>query len=88
VRQKKQWKKEYEHDLLIAFWFAIDMLNIELANKLINWDLSIRYIAVLAIRGLKERPKDFTIRHKNKILGMRRFMNFEESRKQYAAQVE
>jgi hypothetical protein len=25
VRQRKQWKKEYEHDLMIAFWFAIDM---------------------------------------------------------------
>ena len=30
VRQKKQWKKEYEHDILMAFWFAIDMQNIEL----------------------------------------------------------
>ena len=63
VRQKKQWKKEYEHDILMAFWFAIDMQNIELANKLINWDLSIRYIAILAIKGLKERPKNFKVRH-------------------------
>ena len=87
VRQKKQWKKEYEHDLLMAFWFAIDMQNIELANKLINWDLSIRYIAVLAIRGLKERPKNFKVRHQNKVLGMKRFMNFQESQKQHAEQV-
>jgi len=63
------------------------MQNIELANKLINWDLSIRYIAVLAIRGLKERPKNFKVRHQNKVLGMKRFMNFQESQKQHAEQV-
>jgi hypothetical protein len=44
-----------------------------------NWDLSIRYIAVLAIKGLKERPKNFKIRHRNKILGMKRFINFRET---------
>lgn len=65
--------------MMIAFWFAIDMQNIELANKLINWDLSIRYIAVLAIKGHKERPKDFKIHRKNKILGMKRFINFQDS---------
>jgi hypothetical protein len=64
---------------MIAFWFAIDMQNIELANKLINWDLSIRYIAVLAIKGLKERPKNFKIRRNNKIIGMKRFINFQDS---------
>ena len=59
VRLKKQWKYEYEHDLLMAFWLAIDHENIELANKLMNWDLSLRYIAALAIRGKEEMPKDF-----------------------------
>ena len=65
---------------MIAFWFAIDMQNTELANKLINWDLSLRYIAVLAIKGHKERPKDYgeTIRRHNKILGMKRFINVKD----------
>ena len=44
-----------------------------------NWDLSIRYIAALAIRGIKERPKKFKVRKTNKILGMKRFINFKDS---------
>ena len=32
VRLKRtEWKKEYEQDLLLAFWFAIDRKNIVLA---------------------------------------------------------
>ena len=30
VRQKKKWDKEFEHDVMIAFWLAVHMENIEL----------------------------------------------------------
>jgi hypothetical protein len=69
---------------LLAFWFAVDKENFELAQKLMNWDLSIRYIATLAIRGYKERPKKFKVKKWNKILGMKRFTNFKESQIQQA----
>ena len=47
------------------------MENIEMTQKLMNWDLSLRYIVTLAIKGKAERPKDFKGNKKRgKILGM------------------
>ncbi len=55
----------------MAFWLAIHMENVELAGRLLNWDLSLRYIAILALKGKGERPKDFKGNKKNaKFLGM------------------
>lgn len=54
VRSQSHWDKEYEHHLLMAFWLAIHKENIEVAQQLLDFDPTIRYLTVLAINGKHE----------------------------------
>ena len=59
VRSKKTWELQYEHDLLLAFWLAVDKEDIWLTSILMNFDPSIRFIATLALKRKKEcKPID------------------------------
>lgn len=57
-RRNVKWELNYEQDLLIAFWLAIHNENLYLAQMWLDFDLSLRYIVALAMKGKKEfRPK-------------------------------
>ena len=64
VRSQSIWDKGYEHHLLMAFWFAIHMENTEVAQQLLDFDPTIRYLTVLAING-KCEPKSRSKKSKN-----------------------
>ena len=32
VRSRSKWDKEYEHDFLLAFWLAVHMEDVEVAQ--------------------------------------------------------
>ena len=64
LRNEKHWEKEYEHDLMLAFWLAIHREDLYLIEKLINWDIQLRYLVTLAVKRRKENPS--TIRKKKK----------------------
>ena len=57
--EKRQYKEDVEWDTLLTFWFAIDQGNIKVVNQMISVDLQFRYIAVLAMRKIKEFPKKY-----------------------------
>ncbi len=44
-KEKRSWEKNIEYDILLAFWLAIDRENTKIADWLIDWDISLRYIA-------------------------------------------
>ena len=58
-RQNKKWDLELEHDVMVAFWLAIDKLDVEMFLQLMGIDLSLRYLAVIAFKRRKERPVNF-----------------------------
>lgn len=65
-RPGKRWELEWEHDMLMAFWLAIDRNNLPLVRHLASTDLSLRYIAVLNMKRKLEKPKGFTVSNKTK----------------------
>ena len=50
-RAESKWDKDYEHDLLMAFWLAIHKEDVLVAQQLIDFDPTLRYLTVLAING-------------------------------------
>ena len=56
TRLKKKWELGYEHDLLLAYWLAIQKEDIRLASSLVDFDISLRELTTLAILGKKECP--------------------------------
>lgn len=58
TRSKSKWDKEYEHDVLMAFWLAIHKENVEIAQMLLDFDPPLRYLTVLAINGKGEPKKN------------------------------
>ena len=66
MRSKKIWEAQYEHDLILAFWLAVDKEDTWLASILMNFDPSIRFIATLALNRKKESKTNFKVREKEK----------------------
>jgi len=69
---KKKWSFDLEHDIMIAFWLAVDRENIRIANSILDYDINLRKIATLAYRrkperrlGLKGKDLDKIIAKKN-----------------------
>ena len=56
-KEKRSWEKNIEYDILLAFWLAIDRENTKIADWLIDWDISLRYIATQSIMGKNEIGK-------------------------------
>ena len=56
-KEKRSWEKNIEYDILLAFWLAIDRENTKIADWLIDWDISLRYIATYSIMGKNEIGK-------------------------------
>ena len=54
LRRNVPWTGQYEQDLLLAFWLAVDKENIYLAQRLMDFDLSIRVIVTICMLGEKE----------------------------------
>lgn len=55
-RLTKCWELGYEHDLLLAYWLAIQKEDITVASSLVDFDTSLRYITTLAMKGKDECP--------------------------------
>ena len=49
-KKEKQWSMNYEHDLLLIFWLAIDKGDTKVLNEMIDYDVSFKHIAILAFR--------------------------------------
>ena len=41
--------KEHEHDLIVAFWFAVHMENIEIARHILKSNIYIKQLVTLAL---------------------------------------
>jgi hypothetical protein len=54
IKQTKKWKHNFEQDVLVAWWLAIHVENLEVANKLMCLDPMLRYIATLAVKRKSE----------------------------------
>ena len=51
---------------MMAFWLAVHKENMEVAQHLINYEPSLRYISILAFKGKNERPPPPKPREKKK----------------------
>lgn len=70
ARPKKRWDREWEHDMLMAIWLAIDKGNMELVKLLAANDISLRYIIILALKRKKEKPAKFKPKKGKKANGL------------------
>lgn len=55
-RLDTEWEMGYEHDLLLAYWLAIQKEDIRVASALVDFDQSLREMTTLAILGKSECP--------------------------------
>ena len=57
ARPNRKWDFDYEFDILMAFWLAIDRENTELVRHLYSIDINLRYIVTLALKGKNEKER-------------------------------
>ena len=50
IKSRKQ-RKDYEHDLILAFWFAVDQKNVEMIKHIMCQDQYIRQLVALAMHN-------------------------------------
>ena len=53
-RLSKKFELQYEHDIILAFWLAIQKEDIRVASNLVDFYTSLRYITTIAIKCKKE----------------------------------
>ena len=58
-QREKKWEKEFQFDLLAAFWLAIHKDCIQLVNFFMIYDIYLRQLVTLAMKGLPEKPSGF-----------------------------
>jgi len=59
LSQSKRWDKDFQFDLLMAFWLAVHMESIVLVKRLIEYDVYLRQLVTLAMKNKPEKPKNF-----------------------------
>jgi len=67
----------YEHDLMVIFWLAVDKLDIKVVNEIINYDMAFRHNALLALKSKSEMPWDFKPKKKEIKKAKKGFGNHE-----------
>jgi len=68
LQTTKEWKQDFEFDLIVAFWMAVEKEDFKLANSLMSYDISLKCIATLAMQDISElkpsfNPKDIIDDH-------------------------
>jgi len=48
----------------MAFWFAVDQINLKVVTQMMSIDLDLRYIAVLAMEKTRENAKKYRKKRK------------------------
>ena len=55
-----KWEHGFQFDLLMAFWLSVHMGNRQLLNRIMIYDVYLRQLVTLALKGQKERPADWS----------------------------
>ena len=55
--ENEESKVEYEHNLILAFWYAVHTENMELSRHILNQNLYIRQLVTLALFRKNENPR-------------------------------
>ena len=59
LQTRKEWNQDFEFDLIVAFWMAIEKEDFKLANSLMSYDISLKCITTLAMQDISELKPSF-----------------------------
>ena len=59
ISREEKWQGGFQFELLIAFWLGIHYGRIKVINHLIQFDIYLRQLVTLALKGKPERPKGY-----------------------------
>jgi hypothetical protein len=56
---KNKWASDFQFDLLMYFWFAVYTENPHLVTRILEFDIYLRQLVTLAMKGSAEKPHRF-----------------------------
>ena len=59
LQRKNKWIGGFQFDLLMAFWLGVHYGRIKVLNHLIQYDLYLRQLVTLALKGQPEQPRKY-----------------------------
>lgn len=57
---KQPWEKDFQYDLLTAFWLAVHCEEVDYVRRITQYDISLRQLIALAMKNKPERPDGWT----------------------------
>ena len=56
---KNKWAGDFQFDLLMYFWFSVYTENPNLVTRILEFDIYLRQLVTLAMKGSAEKPHRF-----------------------------
>ena len=57
LQRENKWVGGFQFDLLMAFWLSVHYGRIKVLNHLIQYDIYLRQLVTLALKGQPEKPR-------------------------------
>jgi len=70
----KVWDKDFQYELLMAFWLSVHFEAAQLTTRIMSFDLYLRQLVCLALHHKPEKPKNFRKSkvEKSKVVGAKK----------------
>ena len=59
LQREDKWLSGFQFDLLLAFWLAVHYRRVHVVNHVVQYDIYLRQLVTLALKGKPERPRGF-----------------------------